>query len=199
MTSFIQLVILAMGIAFVSILFILCMHYAHKFFKDKFPNPYIRVIVGALLLVGLVMVFGYVYLGAGMSVIDQAMYGSVVPYDFILKILFTSITIGCGFKGGEIVPTFFIGSTLGYLLGSLVGLEPHIGAALGLVGMFCCVVNCPLTSLALGVEMFGSGYLIPFAIIVSFCYVLSGYFSLYQAQKIVYSKTSPVFINQNAK
>ena len=134
-----------------------------------------------------------------MDTIHNALYQSVMPYDFILKAFFTAVTIGCGFKGGEIVPTFFIGSTLGYTLGFLLGIDPHLSAALGLVGMFCCVVNCPLTSLALSIEMFGSEYLILFAIVVAFCYVLSGYFSLYQAQKIVYSKTSPQFIDQNAK
>lgn len=65
--------------------------------------------------------------------------------------------------------------------------------------MFCCVINSPLTSIVLGIELFGSMNLIPIAIVVAFGYVLSGYFSLYQAQKIVYSKTSPEFINKNAK
>ena len=80
-----------------------------------------------------------------------------------------------------------------------MGIDPHLGAAIGIVGMFCCVINSPLTSLMLGAEMFGIQYLTAMAIVVALCYVLSGYFSLYQAQKIVYSKTSVEFINQNAK
>ena len=134
-----------------------------------------------------------------MDIVENAIYHSVHSYDFILKALFTAITIGCGFKGGEIVPTFFIGSTLGYIVAMLLGIDPHIGGAIGLVGMFCCVINCPLTSVVLGIEIFGSGNILVFTIIIAFCYVLSGYFSLYQAQKIVYSKTSPEFINENAK
>ncbi len=196
---FFKLIIFAMIISFVSILFVLMMHGSHKIFKDKFSNPYIRVFVGSCLLLFMVFLFGRDYLGAGMDIVENAIYHSVHSYDFILKALFTAITIGCGFKGGEIVPTFFIGSTLGYIVAMLLGIDPHIGGAIGLVGMFCCVINCPLTSVVLGIEIFGSGNILVFTIIIAFCYVLSGYFSLYQAQKIVYSKTSPEFINENAK
>jgi len=193
-----KLIVFTLGIAIFSIIFILMMHYSHKWFHH-FENPYVRVIVGSIMLIVLVLLFGRNYLGAGMDIVNNAIYHTVLPYDFILKAIFTAITIGCGFKGGEIVPTFFIGSTLGYLIGSLIGIDPHIGAALGIVGMLCCVINSPLTCMIIGVEMFGSTHLLAFAIVVSFGYVLSGYFSLYQAQKIVYSKTSPEFINKNAQ
>ncbi len=194
-----QLVIFALLIATFSILFVLMMHYSHKWFHQYFHNPYIRVLAGAALLMILVIFFKQRYLGAGMDVVEAALYQEVFPYDFLMKALFTAITIGCGFKGGEIVPTFVIGSTLGYVLGLLLGMNPHLTAAIGIVGMFCCVINSPLTSLMLGAEMFGIQYLTAMAIVIAFCYVLSGYFSLYQAQKIVYSKTSVEFINQNAK
>ena len=194
-----QFVIFALLIASFSIIFVLMMHYSHKWFHQYFRNPYYRVIAGACLLIVLVFFFKQRYLGAGMDVVEDALYHQILPYDFFLKALFTAITIGCGFKGGEIVPTFVIGSSLGYVLGLLLGFDPHLGAAIGIVGMFCCVINSPLTSLMLGAEMFGVNYLTAMAIVVAFCYVLSGYFSLYQAQKIVYSKTSVEFINQNAK
>lgn len=197
--SVVQLLILTFIIACFSIIFVLMMHYSHKWFQQFFPNPYWRVIVGSVIIILLAYLFGKQYLGAGMDIVEDAIYGSVLSYDFLLKAIFTVITIGCGFKGGEIVPTFFIGSTLGYTLGSLIGMNPHVCAALGLVAMFCCVINSPLTSLILGVELFGSYNLLPMAIVVAFGYVLSGYFSLYQAQKIVYSKTSPEFINKNAQ
>jgi len=197
--TILKLIAFTLIIALCSIIFVLMMHYSHKLFHQYFKNPYGRVIAGSLMIIGLVILFGRHYLGAGMDVVDNAIYASVLPYDFVLKALFTALTIGCGFKGGEIVPTFFIGSTLGYTLGSLFQLDVHICAALGLVTMFCCVINSPLTSLILGIEMFGSMNLLPMAIAVAFGYVLSGYFSLYQAQKIVYSKTSPEFINKNAQ
>lgn len=196
---FLRLILLTIIIAFFSILFVLLMHFSHKLFQQFFHNPYMRVIVGSMILMIFVLCFGKTYLGAGMDIVEKAIYDSVHSYDFLLKAIFTAITIGCGFKGGEIVPTFFIGSTLGYTISLFLGIDPHIGASLGLICMFCCVINSPLTSLVLGVELFGSANIIAFAIVIAFGYVLSGYFSLYQAQKIVYSKTSPEFINENAR
>lgn len=197
-SSFAKLLILALSISVISIMFVLLIHQSHKVFHKKIANPYIRVVTGSVLLLVLVCLFGRDYLGAGMEVVDRAIYTEVNHYDFILKALFTAITIGCGFKGGEIVPTFFVGATFGYTFTSIIGMNPHLGAALGMVGMFCCVINSPITSLILGIEVFGSENMIPFAIVIAFCYVFSGYFSLYRAQKFVYSKTSPELINKDA-
>ena len=113
--------------------------------------------------------------------------------------IFTVITLSCGFKGGEIVPTFFIGATLGCVLGPLVGLSASFGAALGLIGMFCAVVNCPIASLILSVELFGVNKIILFAIVCAVSYMMSGTYSLYSSQKIMYSKLEPEYINRNAK
>lgn len=196
--TFIYLLGLSLCIAIVSIMFVLLMHYSHKMFHKYFSNPYVRVIVGSVIIMLLVLLCGKDYLGAGMNMVDKAMYEQVQSYDFILKAVFTAITIGCGFKGGEIVPSFFIGATLGYTIGNFIGIDPHVCASLGMVGMFCCVINSPITSLILGIEIFGSQNILTFAIVIAFCYVLSGYFSLYHAQKFVYSKTSPEFINKDA-
>ena len=194
-----KLLVLSVCIAAASIFFVLSMHKSHKLFHKYFNNPYIRVVAGSAMLIVLVLLFGREYLGAGMEAVDKSIYGnSVLPYDFVLKIIFTAITIGCGFKGGEIVPTFFIGSTFGFTVCSLLAVDPHVGAALGVVGLFCCVINSPITSLILGIEVFGSSNIIPMAIVIAFCYVLSGYFSLYSAQKFVYSKTDALFINKDA-
>ncbi len=197
--NFVYLLGLSVCIAVVSIVFVALMHKSHQLFEKWFTSPYLRVWAGSAILLILVVLFGTDYLGAGMNVVDKAIYEQVRPYDFVLKALFTAITIGCGFKGGEIVPTFFIGATLGYTVGGFIGVDPHLAAALGMVGLFCCVINSPITSLILAVEIFGSANLLPFAIVIAFCNVLSGYASLYQAQKFVYSKTSPEFINRDAK
>ena len=85
------------------------------------------------------------------------------------------------------LPTFFIGSTFGCFAGSLLGLDPGFGAALGFVALFCGVVNCPLASLILSVEVFGTQGLLLFAVSCGMSYMLSGYFGLYRSQKIVYS------------
>ena len=98
-----------------------------------------------------------------MSSTGQYYEGKALPYAFLLKMIFTAITIGCGFKGGEIVPTLFIGATLGCVLGGLLHFNPAFSAALGMVGMFCGVVNCPIASVLLSVELFGSGGIVLFA------------------------------------
>ena len=113
--------------------------------------------------------------------------------------LFTAVTIGSGFKGGEVVPTFFIGATLGCVLGGLLGIPAGFAAALGLVCVFCGAVNCPIASIVLSIELFGAGQLVYFALACGIAYMLSGYFGLYSSQKILYSKLRTEFINIHAK
>lgn len=95
------------------------------------------------------------YNGTGMSVIQSSIDGSVRPEAFLLKIIFTALTLGAGFKGGEIVPSFFIGATFGCLFGNLTGFEPSLCAAVGMISLFCGVTNCPITSLLISFELFG--------------------------------------------
>ena len=100
------------------------------------------------------------------------------------------MTIGFGFKGGEIVPTFFIGATFGCVAGPMLGIPAELAAALGLVGMFCGVVNCPLASIFLSIELFGAGAMPYFALVCGITYMLSGRFGLYTGSQIIlYPKT----------
>ena len=103
--------------------------------------------------------------------------------------LFTSVTLCAGFKGGEIVPTFCIGATFGCVLGGLLGLNAGFAAALGLIGLFCCATNSPLASIVLSIEMFGSTNLYLFAFVCVVCFVLSGNSGLYASQIIQFSKS----------
>ena len=113
--------------------------------------------------------------------------------------LFTALTLGAGFKGGEIVPTFFVGATFGCVVGGLIGLDPGFAAAVGLVSLFCGVVNCPLASIFLSIELFGAQGMPLFALAAAVSYLLSGYYGLYSSQKIVYSKLRAELVNINAK
>jgi H+/Cl- antiporter ClcA len=113
--------------------------------------------------------------------------------------ILTVVTLSSGFKGGEIVPTFFIGSTFGVLVSDIIGLDPSFAAAVGLVAMFCGVVNCPLASVVLSVELFGSEGIIFFALSAAVSYIMSGYYGLYSSQKIMYSKLQSTYINKDAK
>lgn len=197
--SVLQVIFVAGCCALISILFCMVIHHTHSLFKKYFPNAYLRVIVGGVLIVILtLLVQCRDYNGAGMHIVAQAIEGTAVkPEAFLLKILFTAITLGAGYKGGEIVPSFFIGATLGNLVGGLIGLDPGFSAAIGLIAMFCGVVNCPIASLLLSIELFGSQALILFCFACAISFVLSGYYGLYSSQKIVYSKLSPTYINKN--
>ena len=109
------------------------------------------------------------------------------------------MTIGFGFKGGEVVPSFFVGATFGCVAGLLLGLPPGFAAAVGLVAVFCGAVNCPIASVILSIELFGSGGLLYFAMACAVSYLLSGYCGLYSSQTILYSKLRAEFINVHAK
>ena len=192
----IRVIILSVAAAVLSILFCMSMQVIGKTFKKYLKNQYLRILVGGVLLVLLTLaVRCNDYNGAGMNINEQAIHGTAKPEAFILKLLFTCITIGCGFRGGEIVPSFFIGATFGCTLGGWIGLDPGFGAAMGLVCLFCGVVNCPLASLVLSIELFGASGILLFAIGCSVSYMLSGYYSLYSEQKIIYSKLRPHYVN----
>lgn len=195
-----KVVILAILCAALSIVFCMMMHRTSKFMSKIFKNEFIRVVVGGLLIVALTyIVHTKAYNGAGMDIIADAMNGISRPEAFILKIVFTAITIGAGYKGGEIVPTFFIGATFGCVMGGLLGIDSGFGAAIGLVALFCSVVNTPIASIILSIELFGAEGLLLFAIACGVSYMLSGYYGLYSSQKIVYSKLKAEFININTK
>lgn len=191
---------LAVLCALVAMAFCIVMHRTARLYQKYLPNPYIRVLAGAALVIGLTLLEGSGdYNGAGGRVIESALAGTVrVPWAFLLKMVFTALTLGAGFRGGEIVPTFFIGAAFGCAAAPVLGLDPAFGAAIGLIALFCGVVNCPLASILLSVELFGSSHMLFFALACALSYLLSGKFSLYKSQKIVYSKLEPRFIDENA-
>ena len=113
--NLIRVLLLGLLLAALSIAFCEVIHAAPKLYKKLFPNAYLRVVVGGVLIIALTTLLGTTdYNGAGANVIAAAIAGQAVPYAFLLKMLFTSITLGAGFKGGEIVPIFFTGATLGW-------------------------------------------------------------------------------------
>ena len=185
----IETVALSVLCALVGILFCTSIHKTEHLFEKFLPNKYIRAFVGAILVILLALLLGTRdYNGAGMNVIEKALGGTANFEAFLLKIIFTAITIAAGFKGGEIVPAFFIGSTFGAFIGPVLGLDPSFAAAMCFIGLFCSVVNCPVASLLLAIEVFGGGGIAYFAVICAVTFMMSGNFSLYKSQRIVYSK-----------
>ena len=192
-----KVVVIGIACALAGILFCMILHKVGHLLRDHIKNDYLRIFIGGCIVVlGTVLVGNNDYNGAGTHIIEHAMEGHAVCYAFLLKMIFTAVTLGSGYKGGEIVPSFFIGATMGCVLGPLVGLPASLAAGLGLVGVFCAVVNCPLASIILSVELFGAEYMPFFAIICVVSYMLSGPFSLYSSQRLAYSKLRLEYVNQ---
>ena len=193
-------VVLAILCALVSILFCRGLHITEHLAARLVKNSYLRAAAGGTVIIALTLLLGTTdYNGAGMDVITRALNGQADGWAWLLKLLFTAVTIGCGFKGGEVVPSFFVGATFGCWVGSLLGLSPAFTAAIGLVAVFCGAVNCPIASVVLSVELFGAEGMLYFAMACAISYVLSGYCGLYSSQTILYSKLRAEFINVHTK
>lgn len=193
---FVRVALLGVLCALVSILFCQVMHGAGHLMK-RIRNPWLRVVCGGAAIIVLTLIFGTDYNGAGMEIVTAAVeQGTVaVPWAFLLKLIFTAITLAAGFKGGEVVPSFFVGATFGCAAAPLLRLPAGFGAAVGLAAVFCGVTNCPLASTLLAVELFGAEGLLYFALACCLSYMLSGYQGLYSSQTILYSKLKAQFIN----
>lgn len=200
LNSVIAAIIIGILCAVLSFVFCSAMKYTHKFADKFFKNSYIRILTGGIIIVVLTKIIGtYDYNGAGMNIIESAIQGKALPIAFLLKILFTAITIGFGFKGGEIVPTFFIGATFGCVVGPLLGLSPAFAAALAMSSLFAAVVNCPLASIILACEIFGNNGILLYASAIFTAFAFSGYSSLYSKQIFSFSKNTFETLSRKSK
>ena len=191
LTNFWQYLILAVLVSLLGIAMCWVFHKAEHLASHHLPNPFVRIAVGGVIIAVLTLLVGdHRFNGAGMDMALTAVEGKADWYSFLLKMLFTAVTLSAGFKGGEIVPTFCIGATFGCVLGGLLGLDPGFAAALGLVGLFCCATNSPLASIVLSIEMFGGANLYIFAFVCVICFVLSGNSGLYASQIIQFNKST---------
>ena len=192
-----RVALLAAACGILSALFCGILHHTESNLHRRIPNPWLRAFLGGAALLALTLLLGTGdYNGAGMRVISAAIErGSAVPTAFFWKIVFTSLTLSVGFKGGEVVPCFFIGATFGCVLGPLLGIPAGFAAALGLVAVFCGAVNCPMASMVLAVELFGAGGVLYYALACGLSYVLSGYTGLYSSQRILYDKLKAQYID----
>lgn len=194
--TMVLVILLAIGCAVASILFCRGLQETGRLAAKLLPSPFVRAFVGGVLVIGLTLLVGNGdYNGAGMEVVERAMSGQVRSWAWLLKLLFTAVTIGFGFKGGEVVPSFFVGACFGCVLGGFLGLPAGFGAAIGLVAVFCGAVNCPIASVFLSIELFSTGDVLYFAMACAISYLLSGYCGLYSSQTILYSKMRAEFIN----
>ncbi len=194
---FLKVALLGILCALVSILFCIAIQFAEKVMAKAFPNAYIRAIAGGIVIIALTYASGTRdYNGVGMDIIADAVEaGKAEPLAFLLKLIFTAVTLAAGFKGGEIVPSFFVGAAFGCVMAPLLGIPAGFGAAIGLVCVFCGVTNCPISSIFLSIELFGAEGMLYFAAACCICYMMSGYNGIYSSQMIMYSKRKAKFIN----
>lgn len=194
--SALQIGFLAILCGFLSILFCIVIHKSADIYKRLFKNPYIRIFVGGCLVVLFtILVQSQEYNGAGMNLVALSIEEQAKPWTFLLKLLLTALTLGAGYKGGEIVPSFATGAAFGCLFGQLFGISPSLCAAVGMISLFCGVTNSPITALLISFELFGFDGMPYFLLAVALSYAFSGYFGLYKTQKIVYSKYKTDYIN----
>lgn len=122
----------------------------------KIKNEYIRISLGSLIMIGCIYLIGNtLFCGNDTILIEKALENNQMWYTFILKNLLTALCLAIGFKGGKIGPALISGTTLGILIASLIGIDPQMGAAIGLVTLFGGVTGCYITVIFLGIEIFG--------------------------------------------
>jgi H+/Cl- antiporter ClcA/CBS domain-containing protein len=161
--------------------------------------PPLRPLIGGLLIIVLTLILNTEdYLGLGIPLIEQSVSGAgVVTFAFLLKLVFTALTLGSGYLGGEVTPLFVIGSTLGYTLGRLLGVDPAFMASIGFVAVFAGASNTPLACALMGMELFGGGsplYLILGCVVA---YLASGHRGIYVTQRISSPKAVGVDIHRD--
>ncbi|MCK9858277.1 chloride channel protein [Paenibacillus sp. ATY16] len=169
-----------------ALLFVTLTHKLKAWFTKLLPNPMIKSFVGGLIIIALVYLVGSRnYLGLGLPLLQHSFEEAAAPLAFLWKTIFTSITLGSGFQGGEVTPLFVIGSTLGSALAKLLAVSVPLLAGIGLISIFSGATNTPLASFILGLELFGlQGYGWLYMLIgCAVAYLCSGAPGIYSAQR----------------
>ncbi len=167
--------------------------FINRLIKVKWLIPFI----GGCLIIGLSIILGtrdYLGLGviaentSGISIVNAFTLEGVTSWSWFWKLLFTAITLGTGFKGGEVTPLFFIGAALGNTLAWVSGAPVDLFAALGFIAVFAGATNTPLACTIMGVELFGGEHILYYAIACFIAYYFSGHSGIYSSQRIGQSK-----------
>ncbi|MFC3746778.1 voltage-gated chloride channel family protein [Paenibacillus sp. GCM10012306] len=174
----------------VGMLFSQLTHFLKKHFTLLIKNPMVKSALGGVIIIALVYLVGSRdYLGLGLPLIADSFQGEVSPFAFLWKLLFTSLTLGTGFQGGEVTPLFAIGATLGHTLAGLLHMYGPFLASLGFIAVFCGATNTPIACFLMGIELFGSGGAIYMFMACVVSYLFSGHTGIYTSQLIGVSKS----------
>lgn len=170
-------------------LFSVVIHKIKGLYSRIFENYLLRAVISAcVVLFAIFTLNGFRYEGLSTWLIDAGFNGTVKFYDPLMKFALTGLTLGAGFQGGEVTPLFCIGASLGGWIGQTAGVEPSLLAALGLISVFGCAANTPITTIILGIELFGSPALPYYVIVAIISYYVSGHNGIYSSQIIMTSK-----------
>lgn len=157
--------------------------------RRLFANPIARTTIGGVLVVGLTLAFGTrIYNGLSLPLLSESFTEDVPTFAFAAKLLLTALTLGVGFKGGEVTPLFVIGATFGATLSGPLGIAPDFAAALGFIAVFAAAANTPIACVLMGAELFGGGGIVYFGIATFVAYTISGHRGIYHAQRIAVPK-----------
>ncbi|MBC6491269.1 voltage-gated chloride channel family protein [Flavihumibacter stibioxidans] len=165
------------------------------------PVKWLIPAIGGVLIIGISYALGsFDYLGlgvttadgTGVSIVNAFKEGGATGFSWFWKLLLTAITIGMGFKGGEVTPLFFIGATLGNTLAWVGGAPTDLMAGLGFIAVFAGATNTPLACTIMGIELFGSDNIIYYAVACFTAYYFSGHSGIYKAQRLGVSKSNPI-------
>jgi H+/Cl- antiporter ClcA len=180
----------AAAVAIVTAVFIELTHFIKQRGEKHVPRLPVRMFLGGLLIVALWKLVGTSdYLGLGVPMIVRAFEDPNFPvYAFALKLVFTAITLGAGFLGGEVTPLFFVGAALGSVLARLLGIPMELGAGVGLAAVFAASSNTPLALSIMAMELLGASVFPHVFIVCVLAYLLSGHRSIYPAQRLLRGK-----------
>ncbi len=183
----------ALVVALVSTAFIELTHGIKRRGELLIPRLPLRMMLGGLVVLLLWKLFGTSdYLGLGVPMIVRAFQDPTLPsYAFAAKLLFTAVTLGAGFLGGEVTPLFFVGATLGNLLARLLGIPLPLGAGVGLAAVFASASNTPLALSLMAVELLGARSLPHVVVVCVLAFLLKGYRSIYTAQRVPPARDAP--------
>jgi len=181
----------AIAMAVASIVFIELTHRIKNAFEANKVRLPIRMFVGGVLVIVLWKLIGTSdYLGLGVPGIVRAFNDSQLPvYAFAAKLLFTAVTLGAGFLGGEVTPLFFVGAALGNVMARLLGVPLDMGAGIGLAAVFASSANTPLALSIMAMELLGAPMFPHVVIVCVIAYLLSGHRGIYPSQRLIHSKS----------
>ncbi|WP_423735110.1 voltage-gated chloride channel family protein [Chitinophaga caseinilytica] len=160
-------------------------------------TPWLTPFVGGCIVIALVFIAGtedYIGLGviaqhpAGISIVNAFKEGGVDQFSWLWKLVFTVVTLGMGFKGGEVTPLFFIGATLGNTIALYTGAPVDLLAALGFIAVFAGATNTPIACTLMGIELFGADNVVYFGVACLMAYFCSGHAGIYSSQRIHHPK-----------